>query len=401
MAITGSVQQKNNRWYCVVSYRDENNKRKQKWINTGLTIKGNKRAAEKILREKIAEMEQAENEKTVAELKEVEKPIEETKADAAVNPVCNITVAEWFIEWLTDIEKKVRPNTFRGYKGNMTNHIIPYFEEKKIIMCDVTYKDIQAYYDYKASSKLSATSIRHHAENMSKAFEDGIMKNKITVNPTKRAKPPKVKKYKATFLNRQEVEELLHLFKDNVVELPVILCSIYGFRRSEVLGLRWENVDFVKRTIYIVETLQQNTGGDYVDDTKSEDSTRTMPITERAYTLLLAKRQEQEQMKKLMGKHYTDSDYVCTWKDGKIIKPNYLSSTFHAVVVSHQFKKVRLHDLRHSAATNLLEMGFTVAQVAEWLGHSSPEVTLKYYAHATKQSKMQIANALDSMFDAV
>ena len=56
MAITGSVQQKNNKWYCVVSYRDENNKRKQKWINTGLTIKGNKRAAEKILREKIAEM---------------------------------------------------------------------------------------------------------------------------------------------------------------------------------------------------------------------------------------------------------------------------------------------------------------------------------------------------------
>ena len=306
MAITGSVQQKNNRWYCVVSYRDENNKRKQKWINTGLTIKGKKRAAEKILREKIAEMEQAENEKTVAELKEVEKPIEETKADAAVNPFCNMTVAEWFIEWLTDIEKKVRPNTFRGYKGNMTNHIIPFFEEKKILMCDVTYKDIQAYYDYKASSKLSATSIRHHAENMSKAFEDGIMKNKITVNPTKRAKPPKVKKYKATFLNRQEVEELLQLFKDNVVELPVILCSIYGFRRSEVLGLRWENVDFVKRTIYIVETLQQNTGGDYVDDTKSEDSTRTMPITEKAYTLLLAKRQEQEQMKKLMGKHYRE-----------------------------------------------------------------------------------------------
>ena len=395
MAITGSVQQKNNRWYCVVSYRDENNKRKQKWINTGLTIKGNKRAAEKILREKIAEMEQAENEKTVAKLKAVENPIDGTKADAVANPGSSMTVAEWFIEWLTSIEKKVRPNTFRGYKGNMTNHIIPYFEEKKILMCDVTYKDIQAYYDYKASSKLSATSIRHHAENMSKAFEDAIMKNKITVNPTKRAKPPKVKKYKATFLNRQEVEELLQLFKDNVVELPVILCSIYGFRRSEVLGLKWENVDFVKRTIYIVETLQQNTGGDYTDETKTESSTRTMPITKKAYTVLYAKKQEQEQMKKLMGKHYTDSDYVCTWKDGKVIKPNYLSSTFHDV------KKVRLHDLRHSAATNLLEMGFSIAQVAEWLGHSSPEITLRYYAHATAQSKMQIANALDDMFNAV
>ena len=88
------------------------------------------------------------------------------------------------------------------------------------------------------------------------------------------------------------VEELLQLFKDNVVELPVILCSIYGFRRSEVLGLKWENVDFVKRTIYIVETLQQNTGGDYTDETKTESSTRTMPITKKAYTVLYAKKQE-------------------------------------------------------------------------------------------------------------
>ena len=167
-----------------------------------------------------------------------------------------------------------------------------------------------------------------------------------------------------------------------------------------MLGLKWENVDFVKRTIYIVETLQQNTGGDYTDETKTESSTRTMPITKKAYTVLYAKKQEQEQMKKLMGKHYTDSDYVCTWKDGKVIKPNYLSSTFHDVVKG-VFKKVRLHDLRHSAATNLLEMGFSIAQVAEWLGHSSPEITLRYYAHATAQSKMQIANALDDMFNAV
>lgn len=399
MAITGSVQQKNNKWYCVVSFRDENNKRKQKWINTGLSIKGNKRNAEKILREKIAEMEQAEIKKPVTEFKAVENPVEVTKAVAAVNPVNNITVAEWFTKWLTLIEKKVRKNTFRNYKGNMQNHIIPYFEEKGILMCEVTYKHIQAYYDYKMD-KLSATSIRHHSENMSKAFEDAIDNSLIEVNPTKRAKPPKVKKYKATFLDTKEVEQLLQLFKGNVVELPVILCSIYGFRRSEVLGLRWENVDFLKRTIYIVETLQQNTGGDYVDDTKSEDSTRTMPMTDRAYKLLYAKKQQQEQIKKLLGKYYNDSDYVCTWQDGKIIKPNYLSSTFHKVV-KDVFKNVRLHDLRHSAATNLLEMGFTVAQVAEWLGHSSPEVTLKYYAHATKQSKMQIANALDSMDYAV
>jgi len=306
----------------------------------------------------------------------------------------SITVAEWFTQWLPIIEKQVRPNTFRGYKGNMTNHIIPYFEELNITMDQVTYRHIQAYYDSKIGV-LSPTSIRHHAENMSKAFEDAIFRELLAFNPTKRAKPPKMKKFKAAFLNLEEIEQLLSLFKGNIIELPVTLCSIYGFRRSEVLGLKWENIDFVGRTIYIVETLQQNTGGDYTDDTKTESSTRTMPMTDKAYHLLMHKKREQEQMKKFMKKRYRDTDYVCTQRNGKPISPNYLSKHFHAVV-KDVFKKVRLHDLRHSSATNLLEMGFTVAQVAEWLGHSSPEITLRFYAHATKESKVKIANALDT-----
>ena len=306
----------------------------------------------------------------------------------------SITVAEWFTQWLPIIEKQVRPNTFRGYKGNMTNHIIPYFEELNIPIEQVTYRHIQAYYDSKIGV-LSATSIRHHAENMSKAFEDAIFRELLAFNPTKRAKPPKMKKFKAEFLNLKEIEQLLSLFKGNIIELPVTLCSIYGFRRSEVLGLKWENIDFVGRTIYIVETLQQHTGGDYTDDTKTESSTRTMPMTDTAYYLLMHKKREQEQMKKLMKKRYIDTDYVCTQRSGKPISPNYLSKHFHAVA-KDVFKKVRLHDLRHSAATNLLEMGFSVAQVAEWLGHSSPEITLRFYAHATKESKVKIANALDT-----
>ena len=118
-------------------------------------------------------------------------------------------------------------------------------------------------------------------------------------------------------------------------------------------------------------------------------------MTDKAYHLLMHKKREQEQMKKFMKKRYRDTDYVCTQRNGKPISPNYLSKHFHAVV-KDVFKKVRLHDLRHSSATNLLEMGFSVAQVAEWLGHSSPEITLRFYAHATKESKVKIANALDT-----
>ena len=334
---------------------------------------------------------------SLPEMKKCHKPgvVAVRKRQVKVKDISSaMTVAEWFTQWLTIIEKQVRPNTFRTYKGNMINHIIPYFEKLNLTMDKVTYRHIQAYYDSKVN-ELSATSIRHHAENMSKAFEDAIFRELLAFNPTKRAKPPKMKKFKAEFLNLKEIEQLLSLFKGNIIELPVTLCSIYGFRRSEVLGLKWENIDFVGRTIYIVETLQQHTGGDYTDDTKTESSTRTMPMTDQAYNLLMQQKREQEQMKKLMRKKYRDTDYVCTQRNGEPISPNYLSKHFHAVV-KDVFRKVRLHDLRHSSATNLLEMGFSVAQVAEWLGHSSPEITLRFYAHATKETKVKIANALDT-----
>ena len=99
-----------------------------------------------------------------------------------------------------------------------------------------------------------------------------------------------------------------------------------------------------------------------------------------------------------MGNYYILNDYVCTWQNGNVISPNYLTRTFKNVISKSNLPNIRLHDLRHSAASNLLDMGFSVVQVADWLGHSSSATTLNFYAHAEKRSKMDIANALESAF---
>lgn len=188
------------------------------------------------------------------------------------------------------------------------------------------------------------------------------------------------------------------LFKGNVVELPVLLCSVYGLRRSEVLGLKWHNVDFESKSITIAETLQQGTHGDYTDTPKTDSSYRTLPMTNEVYNSLKTAKNLQNERQKLMGNYYVQSDYVCTWQDGNVISPNYLTRTFKSVISKSNLPQIRLHDLRHSAASNLLDMGFSVVQVADWLGHSSSATTLNFYAHAEKRSKMDIANALDNCF---
>ena len=249
----------------------------------------------------------------------------------------------------------------------------------------------------KSGEALSPTTIKHHHQNISKALSDALRRGIIYVNPATAAQTPKAEKFKAEFLNPKQLDALLTLFKGNVVELPITLCAIYGFRRSEVLGLKWHNVDFEKKTITIAETLQQNTGGNYTDTPKTDSSYRTLPMTDSTDTLLKAHKALQEKKKELMGSYYIESNYVCTWDNGAVISPNYLTKTFHSVIGKSALPQIRLHDLRHSVASNLLDKGFSVVQVQEWLGHGSAVTTLNFYAHADKTSKTNIANALESM----
>lgn len=120
-------------------------------------------------------------------------------------------------------------------------------------------------------------------------------------------------------------------------------------------------------------------------------------MTDDIYAMLKKHKELQEKKKALLGNYYVDEDFVCTWDNGTVITPNYLTRTFHTVIIKSSLPKIRLHDLRHSVASNLLNKGFSIVQVAEWLGHSSSSTTLKFYAHNDKSSKLIIANSLKNM----
>lgn len=381
MAITGSIQEKNGRYHMVINMPTVSGKTKPKWETTGLQIRGNKKQAEKMLNERLAEL---------------------NKYNL---PYHKITVSQYFSEWLQKIEREVRPNTYRSYYGNMTNHIIPYFEQRKILLQDLKPYHLEDYYKSKlqpnsklcSGEALSPTTIKHHHQNISKALSDALRRGIIYCNPASAAKTPKTERYRGDYLEPKQIDEMLTLFRGSPVELPVTLCAVYGFRRSEVLGLRWSNIDFGQKTITIAETLQQNTGGSYSDKPKTESSYRTLPMTDDVYALLNAHKSLQDERKRLMGNYYVDTDYVCTWANGEVIAPNYLTKTFHAVISKSNLPQIRLHDLRHSVASNLIANGMSIVDVQEWLGHANASTTLDVYSHAAKSSKDSIATALQQM----
>ena len=120
--ITGNLQKKHGKYYAVLNLKDENGKRYQKWISTGITLKGKKREAEEFLAEQI-------------------KKFSDTKVHRD-----SIDVAAYFEEWLETADRDIRQNTYRGYRRNMENHIIPYFKEHKIKLDELTAMDLEDYY---------------------------------------------------------------------------------------------------------------------------------------------------------------------------------------------------------------------------------------------------------------
>lgn len=382
MKVTGSLQIKSNVYYLVLNFKDsETGKRKQKWVNTKIKAKKqNKSKAEIMLAEELK------------------------KYESADIKVYSISVSEYFTNWLEEQQFLVAPNTYRGYATNMRNHIIPYFEGKRISLKDLTIADIERYYSscLKPQSRvdkkgaLSTTTVKHHHQNISKALNDAVRKGYITSNPAAYAKSPKAQKYIGSFLNPEQLNDMILLFEGTIIKLPVQLISIYGLRRSEVLGLRWDSVDFNSNQLIVKKALLQDTGGSYLkDNPKNESSYRALPLTNQARNILLQQKQYQENMKKVMGDNYIDDDYICTWADGSVIEPNYLSKKFHSIIIKSTLPHIRLHDLRHSTASNLLSMGFSYVEIQQWLGHSQPSTTLNFYSHVDSSSKLRVSSALD------
>ena len=379
MAVAGFITTKNGKYYAVLNLKEETGKRKQKWFSTNLPLRGNKRSAEKFLQKLIDEWE------------------------AKSTPFCRLTFADYLEQWIEGAGVNIKPNTYRTYQAMVANHIVPYFKQHPVLLQELKPTDLDAYYQSKqqpgskqnGKGTLSAMSIRHHHQVISKALSDAIHDGLIQFNPASAARKPKVERYNASFLNPSEIDTMLALFIGNVAELPVNLCAVYGFRRSEVLGLKWEHIDFENRTITVTETLQQGVDGDYVDTPKTNSSYRTLPMTDSVYKLLKGQKHRQERLQGALGAGYIQNDYVCTWPDGNVISPNYLTRTFHNVIAKSSLPNIRLHDLRHSAASNLLNMGFSIVQVQQWLGHGSASTTLNFYAHVDKNSKLDMAAAME------
>ena len=353
--VSGHLQVKKGFYYVVLSYYNNNGKRRVKYFSTGLPEKGNKRKAE-------AEL---------ARIRSEFVPPQEVGELASDMPF-----ADYLLEWLDIVKVRVKATTFSSYEQMVKSVIEPYFRKKAVTLQGLEARHIQQFYSEKLKTVKPNSVIHYHAV-IHQALKYAMKTDLVAQNVAMKVDRPKKNDYQPVFLDAEELQHLFEVVKGTKLELPVLVAAFYGLRRGEVCGLKWDAIDFERGTITIM---------------------RTLPLVGSFAEYFKEVKAAQEVNKKVCGNcyNYEYDGYVFVDELGNLMRPDYLTSYFPQYIQKHGCKRMRFHDLRHSCASLLLANGVPLKQIQEWLGQSDFSTTANIYAHLDYASKLSSAKAMVS-----
>ena len=376
--IAGHLQEKKGLYYMVLSYKDKSGKRISKWLPTGLPVKGNKKRAEDMLMAARAEF---------------------VAGEAAIDH--DMPFSSYLVQWMEIARSTLKPNTAAGYASMIQNPIAPYFQQRGITLGGLQAVDIQMFYTSQLK-RVSANTVIHYHAIIHRALKYAVKTDLIDVNPADKVERPRKDRFTASFYDGNEVNRLFQAARGTPLELPVMLAAFYGLRRSEVVGLKWDAIDFENKTIAIRHTVTvcAEKGRRIevaADTTKTASSRRTLPLVPAFQTKLAALKEQQEKNRILCGRSYcTDYlGYVLVDAMGNRLKLSYINTAFPVLLKRNGLRPIRFHDLRHSCTSLLLKNGVPMKQIQEWLGHSDFSTTANIYAHLDAGSKLTSAQAME------
>ena len=383
MKVTGSLQVKNGIYQMTVRVPDIYGNMKQKSKSTKIKVQGktqretrsNKLKADRMLAEWLDTLSRAES----------------YGADKDF-----ITAIE---DWLAVKKKQLRPDSYEAYRCNYDVHIKPYFEPKHLTLGEVMPRVIFQYVRAKEDEGQSKKSIRKHLVILNGVFKEAVAMGELTFNPCANitVKDNSDEHFEGTAYDVATAKKMLEAIKGDPIEPAVYLGLFLGLRRSEAVGLRWKDVDMENGIVHIRNTVVRFKTVSELEKTKSKASKRDlfMPNALKEYLQTVWDRQEEE--RKLVGRTYSDTEHICQWPDGTVFKPEYVSHRFAKLLKKSDLPKIRLHDLRHTAGSILINSGHTVKQVQEFLGHEKASTTLDIYTHVSLEGKKDTADMMDQL----
>ena len=379
--VAGHLTLKNGRYYAVLNYRNAGGQRKTKWISLGLPEKGNKRKAEAELARLRAEFEPP-------------KEVGDLSSD--------MLFADYLLEWLEIAKGRLAVATYSSYAAMINKPVGPYFRQRNLTLRELEARHLQMFYS-EMLRKVKPNTVIHYHAIIHSALKYAVKTDMLVQNVADKVDRPKKNSFQPVFLSAEEMQKMFKALRGTKLELPVLVAAFYGFRRGEVLGLKWDAIDFERGTISVIRTVTTITlDGKQTEieqqSAKTKSSLRTLPLIGSFREYFLQVKEAQELNKQVCGNCYNHEydGFVFVDELGERMRANYLTSAFPKFLEDHGLRRMRFHDLRHSCASLLLANGVPLKHIQEWLGHSDFTTTANIYAHLDYKSKITSAQAMET-----
>ena len=306
--------------------------------------------------------------------------------------------------WLPAIESGLRKSTFEGYRSSVRRHVLPRLGDMRLQA--LTPDQMNAFYgellrEGRSDGKggLSPKTVHNVHVMLHKALHDAVRWNYLPRNVAEFADPPRQTssgKAMRTW-TPDELGSFLRSVEDDPYYAAWVLAANTGMRRGEVLGLRWQDIDFDRRRLSIRQTIISIDYQVEISEPKTARGRRSVALDSGTVTALRAHRAAQNQQKLKLGEAYQDLGLVFCREDGSSIHPDRFTQMFDKHVKESGLPRIRLHDLRHTHATLALAAGIHPKVVSERLGHSTVAFTMDVYSHAIPSMEAEAAETIANL----
>lgn len=353
-----------------------------KWLSTGLPdTKDNVRKAEQFRAQHIAMMQ------------------DEVTIDS------EITMSALVELFLATKKRKLADTTYAAYE-NKSAHFSTYFRSVKVRQ--ITVSQLNDFLDELVRNGLSKRYVKDIKVILSQVMKYAIEHGVRPTNPMEEASISEelVSRFAPTksnddsFFSYDEANLFLSLVKDHPLYDLFYLTLIFGLRREEVLGLRWQDINFRDRTVKICHTVTKGTEVRRYNHTKTESSHRIYPLSDSIVEMLHRIQKQEKEYHSLFGREHESNDYIFKHPNGMPYYPDYPSKAFTKFIKKHPElpQDVTFHGLRTSCVSILVHQKWDVKAIQKWVGHRDLDTTLKIYAKIKEQeSKQLIAKSIEEL----
>jgi integrase len=327
------------------------------------------------------------------------KLISEISLDEGGIQDSDVTLSRYMENWFIERANLIERSTFNNQIAFYSCHISPRLG--KIKLNQLSPITLQNFANDLFNTRKLATGTIHKIFDVLKVSLNKAVKIKlIKENPCAFVDLPKIRRKEMQVWNLEQVNQFLNEIYEfrnsDQFFIAYLLAIMTGMRQGEILGLRWKDIDFEKKLIFVNQILTHD-GKELRIGTKTISGTRTISLSDNLCVQLMKAKDKVLEVKRVLGDKYLENDLVVCTKRGTPIQPSNLLKTFKKDTEHIGLPIIRFHDLRHTHATILIEKNINAKIIQERLGHSRIGITLDIYSHVLPSMQQQVADKLDEM----